>query len=80
MNELKPCPFCGSKRITEAIISDYHAFSCNACHATGMVLNSSAKFTDVVRAWNNRPIEDALQAELKSMEFRLKETLEGIEK
>lgn len=72
--ELKPCPFCKGSRIslyvayrTRALTKSpvYYARCCD-CKA------HSKKYTykeDVIKAWNNRPIEDELNrqiAELKS--------------
>ena len=71
MTELKKCPFCGSQAITEVIIGDEgHALTCSHCHATGMVMTSSAKFEDVEKAWNTRPIESALEAEVARLNDR----------
>jgi Lar family restriction alleviation protein len=54
-DELKPCPFCGEINITEVMIGyDYHAMTCCTGHATGMVMDNSAKYDDIVRAWNTR--------------------------
>lgn len=58
--ELKPCPFCGGEAETNMILFDSkEIISCSNrkcyAHYTG--------FTTTRKAWNTRPIEDALRAE-----------------
>ena len=62
MSDLKPCPFCGTSNekhnnIVKLYDDEYYAYEyCNACG------------TRVYANWNNRPIEDALQARIDELE------------
>ena len=62
MSDLKPCPFCGTSNekhnnIVKLYDDEYYAYEyCNACGAR------------VYANWNNRPIEDALQARIDELE------------
>jgi len=49
MENLKPCPFCGSKKIH--IYGMLHIVECKECRAS-----ISAKFTtgEAIKAWNRR--------------------------
>ena len=69
MSELKPCPFCG-----ESVELDYselpnrkHWFI--TCECCGMMYQSSISQRKYVKVdWNNRPIEDALNARIAELE------------
>lgn len=61
--KLKPCPFCGNKKVrVEAINPDYEedgfAIYCNSCGATGPNACDSESFKidkeEAEKAWNNR--------------------------
>ena len=55
MNTLKPCPFCGGTKIcTEKSINLNYCDNCSA--------------ESNVEHWNNRPIEDALNARIAELE------------
>ena len=60
--ELKPCPFCGSKRIAPEIFNDdddvtvEYAISCLNCKAQSSYFTS---FEDAINAWNTRAKENA---------------------
>lgn len=57
--ELRPCPFCGGTKIcTEKGINLNYCDNCSA--------------ESNVEHWNNRPIEDALQARIAELEEQLK--------
>ena len=56
--ELRPCPFCGGTKIcTEKGINLNYCDNCSA--------------ESNVEHWNNRPIEDALNARIAELELRL---------
>jgi Lar family restriction alleviation protein len=63
-NELKPCPFCGGKaelhhnRSAGGIGLDGYFVKCT-CNAEGAFDFGQS---GAIEAWNNRPVEDALQA------------------
>jgi len=67
--ELRPCPFCG-----ESVELDYselpnrkHWFI--TCECCGMMYQSSISQRKYVKVdWNNRPIEDALNARIAELE------------
>ena len=69
---LRPCPFCG-----ESVELDYselpnrkHWFI--TCECCGMMYQSSISQRKYVKVdWNNRPIEDALNARIAELELRL---------
>jgi Lar family restriction alleviation protein len=48
--ELKPCPFCGSNRIS--VIYKYYFYCfCNNCEAEGSIKESRE---EAIEAWNKR--------------------------
>nr|WP_312970663.1 Lar family restriction alleviation protein [Brucella intermedia] len=60
-SELKPCPFCGSDRITVQCIRDGQQAICKDCGSKGKPVFHGPKGPDVtwgeaVDAWNTRPI------------------------
>lgn len=73
--ELKPCPFCGGLKSTiEPIFgasfdTPRYCVICSLCGADSQVdLGKSG----AVECWNNRPIEDALQAQINDLTARNK--------
>ena len=72
MSDLKPCPFCGTSNekhnnIVKLYDDEYYAYEhCNACGAR------------VYANWNNRPIEDALQARIDELEKLNRAALERL--
>ena len=67
MDELKPCPFCGSsntiKHSPQYSNQVYH--ECNECGC------SVAFYSDERDFWNTRPAEDALTAEVERLKVDL---------
>ena len=67
MSELKPCPFCGA---TTAEVNTYHGggytawVACRSCRVSGAVRDTVSEAT---KAWNHRPLEDALAAALEGL-------------
>ena len=51
MSELKPCPFCGSKRVNVAEIAGNFFAVCGNCGAEGKQM---ATISDAIVMWNNR--------------------------
>lgn len=72
-DELKPCPFCGSPSVTTQArhpsILPYFV-ECSTCDARGARREGREA---AITAWNNRPIEDKLQARIAKLEADLKE-------
>ena len=60
MDELKPCPFCGSKNTT----LDYFEISCSQELGTLVFCGDCGSYSTSIDRWNTRPIEDALRAQL----------------
>lgn len=84
MNELEPCPFCGTSVVGIEYDGLYRWVECGNmdCNAAGKVF---AFLTDVGNAdhivannWNTRPIEDALNARIAELEERNKRQSEII--
>ena len=88
MEELKPCPFCGSNNVELEDISDtddhqgYVICRNNAC---GAWPHNAEEIEVAVNQWNSRPIEDiqreritALESELSRAQERSEEMLELI--
>ena len=70
MNELKKCPFCGSEK-TSVFYGNTAVGRCDNCGAHSQKYPEEygyiAEAVDndlAVKAWNTRPIEDALQARI----------------
>jgi len=69
MTELKPCPFCG-KDSTEIYRDDsgwWYALCGNCQHEGTPDLGKSG----AREAWNTRPIEDAMRAEIERLRAKL---------
>ena len=56
--ELKPCPFCGSTQLVDG--QDMAQVMCYHCVCQGWR-----------KDWNNRPIEDALRAEVAALKAKI---------
>ena len=67
---LKRCPFCGGEAKCIEFYGLYHVICCN-CHIAGKDCSTRES---AVSAWNNRPIENELEAE----NMRLRKALEVI--
>jgi hypothetical protein len=73
MSELKECPFCGIKQLTDEEAEETVAYTgqtrvCDNCGATA-------------KDWNTRPLEDALQAriaELKKAYMKAEDELDDL--
>jgi hypothetical protein len=77
MSELKKCPFCGGKAITSAFFDlddlEYMAFEVNDSESIdGEVTCENERCINgwylSPKAWNTRPIEDALNARIAELE------------
>lgn len=78
MDELKPCPKCGSIKVKV----DYRWDSLNLaktyfvyCHCCNICFNGNYSEPSTIAKWNSRPAEDALNKEVE----RLKKALKKIE-
>jgi Lar family restriction alleviation protein len=70
MSELKPCPFCGNELPVHYIAMQnryVQLISCPFCNAT-VSCNKFLSDKDALATWNNRPIEDALNARIAELE------------
>ena len=79
MDELKPCPKCGSNQVA----IDYRWDSLNLaktyfvyCRSCDICFNGNYSEDSTIAKWNTRPAEDALKAKNKE----LVETVSGMEK
>ena len=71
MIELKKCPFCGGEAAYIQILGNYerpHEVYCSTCD--GGITEGRSK-DGVIHNWNNRPIEDALNARIAECESAL---------
>ena len=68
MIDLKPCPFCGKppSKTANNIPCFYYECENPKCHAAEMGWHDTEQ--EAIDAWNNRPIEDALQARIDELE------------
>jgi transcription initiation factor TFIIIB Brf1 subunit/transcription initiation factor TFIIB len=69
MEELKPCPFCGSKKL----VYSNNFINCMDC---GALVAGKSNQEEHIKAWNNRVESDELPEWLKeqiNIELRLKE-------
>ena len=79
MSDLKPCPFCGKEpNQATAELGDrpcfYYECENPKCHAAEMGWHDTEQ--EARDAWNNRPIEDALQARIAELERKKEQLLE----
>ena len=77
--KLLPCPFCGSDELTMhrgIHLYDDHEIICNKCSASGGNFDEhqyeewEKNKLEAITAWNTRPIEDELRAELENWQIR----------
>lgn len=62
--DIQPCPFCGSKRLSNRIHNWKWRIVCEECHVTGP--SSHFKNKDVaIRKWNKRATSKSAQREVK---------------
>ena len=62
-DELKPCPFCGSKAVRSEIhYAGPELFSCSNPDCDLGATNYMDTFASDSESWNHRPIEDALRS------------------
>lgn len=82
MDDLRPCPFCGSKPIMEISedvrlgIIELANCVCRNCGASSPLIQvRSTPYFEVrmQKLWNTRPLEDALRAELETARARIAE-------
>ena len=69
MDNLKPCPFCGSGAIEVCAWENSTDISCLDCDYT--IKCHDCDEEDAVDYWNTRPVEDALTAEVERMKDRV---------
>lgn len=62
-DQLKPCPFCGNNR-PRIVHPDRFCGYCPRCGTIGPMSDTAE---DAAAAWDHRPAEDALRAELDAM-------------
>lgn len=63
--ELRACPFCGSKDISDVFMGEWNMpwrVYCHDCYAETAAFENK---DNAIEAWQHRPIEDALQAKLE---------------
>lgn len=82
MQELKPCPFCGSESIgssyveTYSVDSSYHIFGCGNCGANFPCYYADGR--DVMAAWNKRPYSRAFRKMREALKTIERETIDHI--
>lgn len=73
MSELKPCPFCGEENTDTGFI--LHK---DECYLMLRYMGGHSK-QEMINAWNTRPIEDGLQAEIDRLKEKLHDELSQLE-
>lgn len=66
MNELKECPFCGSKAYS-VMLQGETWIKCNC----GVRFSARPYKDEVARTWNRRPVEDELNAKIIELQNEL---------
>ena len=75
--ELKPCPFCGGKAITDNMEAIAYLVVCMDCDATA---SSEERMDEATENWNTRPIEEAKDREIAELkEVILRQNVELME-
>ena len=83
MEELKPCPFCGSDNVDLVDVSETHEHQgyvvCrnNAC---GAWPHNVEEIEAVINQWNSRPIEDTQNKRIAALESELSRAQERLRK
>lgn len=72
VERLKPCPFCGSDRITVFNIRDGQQAACKDCKSGGSPTyhgpnGPAATWGEAVKAWNTRAAKPTLRAEVERL-------------
>jgi len=72
VGRLKPCPFCGSDRITVFNIRDGQQAACKDCKSGGSPTyhgpnGPAATWGEAVKAWNTRAAKPTLRAEVERL-------------
>ncbi len=71
INELKPCPFCGSIDTYRGECEEGDVIGCGHCNATGPVMEEIDVTVPVtLYSWQSRPIEDTLRAQIAALTAR----------
>lgn len=72
--KLKPCSHCeGIGSVAYDGWSESGAWACVQCQTCKICTESCLDISEAIAAWNNRPIEDKLQARIAKLEADLKE-------
>lgn len=82
MDELKPCPFCGSDKVAVSRTphSKYgilYGIECKSCNAHGSFRFIFEHYA--IESWNSRPAEEALKAEVERIKAALKTIVQNAE-
>jgi len=76
--ELRPCPFCGGELpVHYTVMKNQYVqlISCPDCNAT-VVSTKFRSDRDALAIWQNRPIEDALNARIAELEVFIDQLIE----
>lgn len=81
MSELKPCPFCGSNDLREessGLIEAYKHYQhcyieCISCGCEAGHVDLEGDYQEVMEKWNNRSLEDKLEAELNAAKAEIEQ-------
>ena len=69
-DELTPCPHCeGIGSVAYGGWSESGAWACVQCQTCKICTESCLDISEAIAAWNNRPIEDKLQARIDALEW-----------
>jgi Lar family restriction alleviation protein len=94
MDELKPCPFCGSEPLmVHAVLEEYHSVNpeiiCRECgyriKAKNLAIaidspKANCDFMDrqTIAVWNLRPAEDAKDKEIERLKAALQDAIQNV--
>jgi Lar family restriction alleviation protein len=67
-DQLKPCPFCGGQNVKCDNERDKRGYTVyfGKCFDCGAMGHDTRNYDKATAAWNTRPIEDALRAQLEA--------------